>query len=499
MADISNIVSVALIPEGKAVAKDNMNIVACFTAEMGNALSSAKRTSLYKNLSSVADDFGTYSKIYEYAKVFFAQTPNAVQFGGYLVAAYWRGATETVSAKSGKVVGGQISETTLVDALRPISTGSFVVSVDGTAKTLTGLDFRTISNMADIIAVINASLVVAVCSYADNRITITSSTTGTTSIVTLLTAHTTGVFVGDMLLLSSGSGAIATAGAASTTLTAETKESALNEAIKETYFASFGFIDAPSDSDRTAISTWAKANSKIGLDVVTGSTAFEKQTTNIVWSNVLASGTNYRFIHSKSNDRKKWIAYASRAQSVNFSAENSANTMQLKTLNGVDAEAYTDAEVAKAYAVGMDIYTTIKDVPAVLTSPTNDFFDNVFNLIAYINAVQTDAFNLLKTTGTKIAQTKRGVDTIVSTVEKTTRGFVRNGVFAAGTWTLPDFFGEREVFDRNIETNGFYVKAGLLSDQSADERQLRVSPPIQVAVKNAGAIHSADIIINFNI
>jgi len=502
MADISNVISVALIPEGKAVAKDNMNVVACFTSEMGNVLSSAKRTALYKNISSVATDFGTYSKIYEYAKVFFSQKPNAVQMGGYLVVGYWRSATETVSAKAGYVLGAQFSsESALIEAIRPISNGSFTVSVDGTAKNITGLDFRTISSMSDIVTIINAVLTGAVVSYdsTNYRFKITSITTGASSIVTLPVAHTTGTFIGDMLLLATGTGAVATAGSASSSLTAETKETALTEALKETNFVSFGFIDTPTDVERPTLATWASSNNKIGLDVVTGTTTLEKLTTNVVWANVLSSNQNYRYIHSKVNNRKLWIAYASRAQSVNFSAENSANTMHLKTLIGVDAETYTDPEVAKAYAVGLDIYTTFKDVPAVLTSPANDFFDNVFNLIAYVNAVQVDAYNLLKTTGTKIAQTKKGIDTTVATVEKTTKGFVRNGVFSPGTWTLSDFFGDKEVFDRNIETNGFYVKAGLLSDQSADERQLRVSPPIQVAVKNAGAIHSVDIIINFNI
>jgi hypothetical protein len=47
--------------------------------------------------------------------------------------------------------------------------------------------------------------------------------------------------------------------------------------------------------------------------------------------------------------------------------------------------------------------------------------------------------------------------------------------------------------------NGFYVLGGKLSEQAQVDRQLRKSPVIQVAVKNAGAIHKVDIIINFNI
>ena len=191
-------------------------------------------------------------------------------------------------------------------------------------------------------------------------------------------------------------------------------------------------------------------------------------------------------------------SYMARTHTVNFNAENSAITMHLKTLS-VPAEDYSPTEIAAAYQVGLDLYTTIKDVPVVLTSDANDFVDNVYNIIAFIDAVQTDMFNVLKATGTKIPQTTRGVNQLVAQGEKTTRGFVRAGVFAPGAWSSPDTFGDISTFNRNIEQFGFYWLAGLLKDQPQADRVARKSPVLQAAVKNAGAIHSVDIIINFNL
>jgi len=71
-------------------------------------------------------------------------------------------------------------------------------------------------------------------------------------------------------------------------------------------------------------------------------------------------------------------------------------------------------------------------------------------------------------------------------------------VIGAGTWSSPDTFGDLDTFNRNIEANGFYWLAGSLSDQPQSERQERKSPVLQNAIKNAGAIHSVDVIINFN-
>ena len=186
-----------------------------------------------------------------------------------------------------------------------------------------------------------------------------------------------------------------------------------------------------------------------------------------------------------------------RAHVVNFNAERSALTMHLKTL-AVTAEEYSQTILTAAKAVGLDVFTTVKQTACILTSGANDFVDNRYNLIAFIDAVQTDMYNLLKQTATKIPQTKRGVNQLIDQGEKTTRGFVRAEVFAPGTWSSPDYFGDRETFERAIEQNGFYWLAGELADQPQADRQARKSPVLQCAVKNAGAVHSVDIIINFN-
>ena len=186
-------------------------------------------------------------------------------------------------------------------------------------------------------------------------------------------------------------------------------------------------------------------------------------------------------------------------QTVLFTGTNTANTENLKGITGTVPDGYTQSEINKAYNVGLDIYTTIKDVPVMLTSPANDFFDNVYNLIAYIDALEIDTFNILKAATTKIPQTTKGMNRLVDTIEKTTQGFVNAAVFAPGTWSSPETFGDLETFYASIATKGYYVFANRLSDQAQADRQERKSPPIQIAVKNAGAIHKVNLIVQFNI
>lgn len=495
-ANISNVVTVQLLKEPQLAQRANVNTMAIFTSQLGK-LSSANRTEIYTDLSSVATDFGTNSEFYQFASVFFQQTPNPVSANGYLVAAYWRAVDESVAATAAILTGGQLVEDTVVGELQQISDGSFDIDVDGVTENLTALDFTTVLSLSDIATVIDTALAGATCTVSNLSLIITSSTTGATSTLSFATDPGTGTYIGSLLKINTGSGASIVNGAAATVLTAESKTDALTAA--DTGFRSFVFIDQPTDVEREALATYAQANNLISGDVFSGASYLEVNATNTVWKIKLAGQTNYRMFYDKNNDRKLAVGVLARMQVVLFTGTNTANTENLKNIVGVQPVDYTQSEITKAYNVGLDIYTTIKNVPVMLTSPANDFFDNVYNLIAYIDALETDTFNILKGSTTKIPQTIRGMNTLVDSIEKTTEGFVRAGVFAPGTWTSPDVFGDTETLYEQIRTKGYYVFANRLSDQSQADRQARISPPIQIAVKNAGAIHKANLIVQFNI
>jgi hypothetical protein len=499
MANITEVVNVALIPEGQLAARDNMNVVTIITSET-SYLTSANRYALYTDAASVAADWGTDSAMNDFAQTFFSQQPNPVNAGGVLVAGYWRAADENVAASSAILTGIQLSEAVVIPQLQQISDGSFDIDIDGATEALTGLDFQGVTDLDGVVTVLNASLTGGTASEDDQKIVITSDTTGVTSLIDFPVAGAAGTFVGNLLGIADGTGATTVQGADASVLSAESKEDAVTALKALVNFKGFMFIDNPTDPESKALAEWAQANSVLGYDVFDASVNLDLDpATNVVWEIKLASLTNYRMLYSAAGNRKLAAGYMARAHVVNFNAENSALTMHLKEIKGVAAEEYSQTVVTAAKAVGLDIYTTIKNVPVILTSGANDFMDNRYNIIAAIDAVQTDVFNLLKQTGTKIPQTVRGVNQLVDQCEKTTRGFVRAGVFAPGTWSSPDYFGDLDTFNRNIEQNGFYFLAGRLSDQAQVDRQNRESPVIQGAWKNAGAIHSVDIIINFNL
>ena len=497
-ANISNVINVSLVSSAELADRDQMNVVAIMTSQQDGSISTANRYELYTDIASVITDFGSSSTMADFATTFFATSPNSVNASGGLVAGYWRGAEETVAATAGVLTGEQITEATLIANLQEIDDGSFDIDIDGATENITLLDFQESTTMTEVIAVLNGKLTGATASFSDQRVIITSDTTGVLSLVTFPIAGATGTFVGTLLALATGTGASIVDGAALVVLSVETKTAGITAVKAAINIKGAMFIDKPIDADVTLLATWGQANDILLYDVFNDTDNLLVDTTNIVWSTKLSGFTNYRMLFSKSGNRKLAASYMARMHSVNFGAEDSAITMHLKEL-AVPAEEYTQTQITNAKTVGLDLYTTIKNTAVILTSAANDFCDNRYNIIAFINALQVDMYNLLRSTGTKIPQTLQGVNRLVDQAEKTSREFVRAGFLAPGTWTSTNFFGDLETFNRNIESNGFYWLSGSLADQSAVDRAARKSPVLQGAIKNAGAVHQLDVVIYFNL
>lgn len=496
-ASITNVINVALIPEGQSAARDNMNVIAILTSETG-VITSSERFRSYRDAQSVEADWGTASVVTQYANTVFGTKPNAINFGGTLIIGLHRATQEIVPASAASLTSSQFVESTLIQRLQGIADGSMTISVDGAPVSVTGLNFGSTTTLDQAAALIDTALTGATVSVNNGYFIITSSTTGATSLLGYATPAPSGTFIGGILTLAEGTGGTLKQGAASSTLPVETKVASASALKSLVNIKGACFTDLVLDAEVPALRAWAAANQVLLYNVFSGSTYLTVSPTNPVWAVKLAGGSNFRMLYSKAGNRMLAASYMARTHTVNFNAENSAITMNLKSL-AVPSESYDQSELDAAYRVGLDVYTSIKDTPVVLCSGANDFVDNVYNLIAFIDSIQTDLFNTLKATGTKLAQITRDVNKLVASCEKTSRTFVRANVFGPGAWSSPDSFGNFNTFNRNIEQFGFYWLAGLLRDQPQSDRQERKSPVIQGAVKNAGAIHKADVIINFNL
>ncbi len=197
------------------------------------------------------------------------------------------------------------------------------------------------------------------------------------------------------------------------------------------------------------------------------------------------------------NARLFAAAYLSRGLAVNYNGSNTTMTMNLKDLVGIPADTnISETILNQCVALGVDCFPSIEGLAKVISNRQGGmYFDQITNQIWFLNAIQRAVFNTLAQTQTKIPQTEAGLEKLTKAIRQVCNQGVANGFIAPGTWNSADTFGNYDDFYRNIEEFGYYIYHQPVSEQLQSEREQRKAPLFQIAAKEAGAIHSANIII----
>ncbi|HBT3593981.1 TPA: DUF3383 domain-containing protein [Klebsiella pneumoniae] len=209
-----------------------------------------------------------------------------------------------------------------------------------------------------------------------------------------------------------------------------------------------------------------------------------------------AAGYARTFWQYSSSSKYAAISAFGRAFTVNFTGSNTTITLKFKTEPGITYETLTTAQAAAIDAINGNVYVYYANDTAIIQQgvmANGDFFDERHGLDWLQNYVQTNLYNLLYTSNTKIPQTDAGVTRLMTNVEASLDQAVNNGLIAPGVWNGGPI-GQIESGD--TLTKGYYVCADSVDNQAQSDREARKSPVIQAAIKLAGAIHYADVQIN---
>lgn len=193
-------------------------------------------------------------------------------------------------------------------------------------------------------------------------------------------------------------------------------------------------------------------------------------------------------------------AYASRGFAVDFNAQNSCITMNLKDLAGVSIDTGISQSVYnQCKTLGVDCYCGIEGLPKVISNAPSGglYFDQILNRMWFRQTARVQYFNTLSGTATKIPQTEAGMNSVKNALRQLCDLAVYNGFLAAGQWNGADKFGNEADFMRNISDFGYYIYSRPIAEQLQTDRESRQAPVIQIAGKEAGAIHSGSLILSF--
>ncbi|MGR7993835.1 DUF3383 domain-containing protein [Xanthobacter sp. ZOL 2024] len=448
-----------------------------------------ERIRSYSDMDDVAADFGSTDPEYIGATRFFAQDPqpSLVYIGRW-------GQTAT----HGTLRGGVLTASEqLTSAWTSITDGAFKIDIDGTTKTVTGLNFSSALNMPGIAALIDAGLSGGSVTWDANsgRFVVKSDTTGTSSTVGYAVAPTSGTDISATLKLTS-----ALAGTPVVGIAAESLTEAIEAFVDKSgdWYAAM-VLPAVSNAEFLAAAEYIEA---LGKKRIIGTTI----SSTTVLDNTL--DTDLASVVSAANLKRTWSQYSAtnyavcsffgRAATVDFTGSNTTLTMKFKTEPGVTAETLTETQAKTLKAKNCNVFVNYDNDTAIIQEgvmANGYFFDEVHGLDWLENYIQTEVWNLLYTSKTKIPQTNAGMALIATKIENCLQQAVTNGLVAPGQWNA-DGFGALENGD--YLDSGYYVYHPDISTQSQADREARKSVSFQIAAKMAGAVHSVNITVAVN-
>ncbi|SFC86103.1 DUF3383 domain-containing protein [Pragia fontium] len=496
---LSQIVNVQLNSSPVAPFRRDFGTLALFTPEYGHVFTDPNTVFIEcATQNDVEKAFGSRSETAAASRLFFSQTPKPKQ----LIIARWNNTTQTISAVEAAVEGYPVS-TTLAD-MAYITDGYLSLVADGQKFDISGLDLSSgVSSFTSIATMINSLLpktspINVIFDEVGQRFIIKAKNAGQQhSVDYVVDSALSGTYIGKLLQLENGQAEKLKGGDAATISVQSLPEAftALQNKNPNWYAASI--VAALTDSEIQAASDWIQASDKKVLGLTTLKSSHIENSNGNIFKKLVDKQNDRTVVLYDKNDQYAINSWLARALAVNFSANNSTITMKFKSLPGVSADDLTLTEANKCKALGLNYYTYF-DQAAMVAEGTvlgKRFFDEVHILDWFIDAVEKETFAVLYQSPTKVPLTDAGTARLIAAVKKVCLEGIKNGAFAPGVWN-GDSFGTLNSGDRLDD--GFYVWADTVDNLSISDREQRKSPPIQVAVKLAGAIHSVDVMVNFN-
>lgn len=455
-----------------------------------NVIDGGERIRFYSDLESVAGDFGLSAPEYDAASLYFGQTPRPdnLAIGRFIN-----------TATNALLKGGILTDAEqLITNWTSITTGSFKIDIDGVTKSVTACDFSGVTNLNGVASIIDGKLATAGdCEWTGERFVIKSSTTGVTSTLGWAVANTSGTNISALLKLTQATALAPVGGFA--VETAEDAAAALADKSADWYGLTFACTTMPNDAAMLEVGAFIEGASS---SRIFGVTVTDTRVLDATFTLDLA--TKFRDLKYKrtvtqySANKFAIASLMGRAFSVNFNANRSTITLMYKQQIGVVAADLSNTQANTLKDKRCNVFVNYLNDTAIIqygVMSGDAYFDEIHGLDWFQNALQTEVYNLLYQSKTKIPQTDDGVNQIVTACANVCNESVNNGLVAEGQWNA-DGFGQLSYQD--YLDSGYYIYVPPMASQSQSIREQRISPPIQIALKLAGAIHEVDCLVDVN-
>lgn len=445
----------------------------------------------FSDADAVGEYFGVASDEYQYAAVYFGGYNNS-QLKPSLLYFY----KLVPTGASPFVRGTSLSPASALTALKAITSGSFSVSISGTAFDLTSIDLSSATSLSDVASTIQSALVTAGATDAtvsfssiDNSFTVDSGATGVEKSISVPS--------GDIATAMgfSEETAVVSAGADAMDVTASMTE--LTSQFQN--FVTFTTLAEASDADAIALAQWATAQANAGtmyLYVCWDSSEANKDALN---TSVIAEQLKELEVTATTvvYPSYKIAAFVmGTAASIAWDQTNGTLTFAFKVQSGLGADITNTGDSVALLAHGVNFignYATRNDNFVFFYNGQMlgewAWIDTYLNACWLCNALQVQLMSMF-TVNRRIPYTEAGYAIIRANCRDVINRAINNGVINAGVSlseaqvsTLTSELGGD--FSNEIYTNGYYLQ---VLDATANARQQRTSPPCNLVYTYGGAV-----------
>ncbi|WP_066922887.1 DUF3383 domain-containing protein [Methylobacterium sp. CCH5-D2] len=491
---VSNIVNVTLSLARIAAQPGNFGTLLTLTDSP--AIDQQERLRTYTDSLSVGLDHGTSSPVFAAANLYFSQKPRPK----VLYVGRW------VRTDAAGILRGTILNPTqrALANFTAVKTGALKLSINGTLREVTGLDFSSATNINGVASILQSALAALAAGTTvkfdavQSRFILTAPSAGTASVLLYPVAPSAGVNVAALFGLNAAQGALAVPGVAAEALIDAVL--ALADASSEWYGLTVATDAIPEIDDQMAVSAYIEGSerARIFASTIVDTTVLDP--TNNTDLGSVAKDFGYRRTLSQysSSSIHAINSLIGRMFTVNFKANRSTITLKFKNEPGVKAERLTQTQANTLKAKNVNVFVQYANDTAIIQQGVmadGTFADEVHGLDWLVSEIQTEVFNELAQSTTKIPQTDAGMMRIANAITRACERGVNNGLLAPGQWN-GDPVGTIETGD--MLATGFAVIYGLVADQAQADREARHAVPFQVLVKLAGAVHDVDVLLTVN-
>lgn len=456
----------------------------------------AERLRAYTTLDAVAEDFGTSAPEYLAAQLYYSQSPKPLN----LMVGRW-----FQSGGHATLFGAALSASEQALAnFTSLTDGSISITTDGGAASATAIDLSAATSLTSVASLIDTALNLAAnysATFAwdalNDRFWFSSEGLGAAGTLSFASG-TTGTNLATLLKLTSATGAeLTTPGVVAETAVACVTE--LADQSQAWYGCMFAAGTMPDEAALIAVAGFIEGATPNRIFGISSSLAEAKDALvdDDIGSQIVALGYK-RTAGQYSPNAYAMASMFGRAFSVNFSASLSMITLMYKQEPGLVPQGLSETQAQTLKAKRYNVLAAYSNATAILQYGTmfgSAYFDEIHGLDWFIDAIQTKLYNRLYGSTTKIPQTDSGQNILVTDVVAVCDEAVNNGLCAPGTWNS-DGFGQ--LATGQFLKTGYYVWTPPMATQDQSIREQRIAPPIQVALKLAGAIHEVDVLVSVN-